>query len=471
MRPDLRALSEVLAAPPWDGLRQMAVVKGLTVQQVRCIDRLLCVLEHEGVRHVDDIRDAHIRRAGGEARTEDFYVRLWKALWALLPGALVVRVAQAVAQEIRAKRTAHRRRPRKARVVDLEHSVPEEELPTAWQLALRDMRAGMPGALCRAPSAKMVPTISTKLRQLAHATKKRGLDPEFALAAFKALEDDLKARGVAMKTLESTFTGLTTFARYIGCDARIREYLSRSGNHYRPIARLQPKRKHAHLHRIGASPVSPFAKAKQLLAEAKQEPDAHSANAKWNDALALALFVLIPQRLADTRLVFGRSLRFQGGAWEISIRTSKNRVLFESALDPRLNQFIEAVLLKGLDQAYLETVRHDAETEERPVFTTVTGKGVCKKYVSICWQRHFGTGVHIARSMIHEFLADLDGTAGTETALFLCAQEDPRTADHYKAAGADRASVRRSHLGLQAIAAEIPDAAWHVEDVCTAPSV
>jgi hypothetical protein len=148
-------------------------------------------------------------------------------------------------------------------------------------------------------------------------------------------------------------------------------------------------------------------------------------------ATSLAMFMLLPLRLADTRLAWGTHVTSSECGYAIQVETSKTGQSISGPLPAFLTTFLDELLLNGLDRCFLDECREQAVVEERPLFPKGGEAEVFAGYVSHVWRTHFGTGVHIARTMVHTHFGQL-GPEGVATALTLCAQRDPRTAAYYQ---------------------------------------
>lgn len=460
MRRDRRTLDRILAEPRWNGLSDRARSVGVTEQQARDIDRLLLICESARVTHVDEITEPLVRQCCQGQKSPSFLARLWRALFLLLPGAKVVKVVEHVLRDMRRRWTATRHSPKKGRTHVLKHSIAESDLPTHWIRALSDMRIGERWDYGPIPAAMMIPTISMKLRQLAHSAKARNLPVEISVETLTALHQDLRARAVTHATLRATCGAIRAFASFIGADQDILDELSRLVSLHDSFARQAPKRKHEHLHNIGTNPTVGYRKAEELLEKAADTRDPRVATALRNEALSLALYSVLSVRLSDTRLINGVSICWLGDVYEVNLTLSKGGNDYAGQVDRRLTPFIDAVLLHGLDPVYLPEIRREAEEAHRPLLVTVNGAGVGYNYVSDAWRKHLGTGQHIARSLVHEALSETFGQEGVEAALALCGQRAPSTRAHYQGQAAYRGKVKRSQDCIADIAGGLPPEVW-----------
>jgi hypothetical protein len=152
---------------------------------------------------------------------------------------------------------------------------------------------------------------------------------------------------------------------------------------------------------------------------------------RLNQASSLALFVLVPVRLSDTCLVWGRDIGWGPEGYFVNFITNKTRAPMRRQLPAFLTPFLDALLLRGLDEAFLPAVREKAIGDQRPLLTLRSERKVFDHYVSHAWRTHFGTGQHISRTLVHTQLGKL-GPEGVEAALAACAQRDDRTRKFYQ---------------------------------------
>lgn len=150
-----------------------------------------------------------------------------------------------------------------------------------------------------------------------------------------------------------------------------------------------------------------------------------------SEATILALWTLLPLRLADGQLLWGEHVRWTGHGYRVDIDTQKADVPLRGMLHPILTPFLDALVLNGMDPAYLETMRERAIAQGLPLFRGTTDTMYARTYPSTVWAAHMGTGAHISRSRVHTELGKL-GPEGVEAALALSAQSDPRSRKFYQ---------------------------------------
>ena len=167
----------------------------------------------------------------------------------------------------------------------------------------------------------------------------------------------------------------------------------------------------------------------------------------------LAIWILLPLRLGDGQLLWGRDMRFDGARYRVDIETRKEEEPLRGALHEVLRPFLDALVLHGMDPVWLPQMRERAIVEELPLFRAVNGRQLAESYPSRVWRQHFGTGAHISRTRVHSELGQL-GPEGVEAALALNAQRDPRTAADYQSDAVERALRRRGQDMVDSLLAE-----------------
>jgi len=336
-------------------------------------------------------------------------------------------------EAIRQKEARYRKpRSAKPRQRTLKVSVPLVALPTSWKDALKYMQDGFGGGDVTASSPNMIPTYEMKLRQFAWSANNAGLPVRFSVDAVKAYVKDVRGRGLVAVTQLASFSALKKSARYVAADQEVLELLSELMRATEGKARKAPKKKYEKLQKTGYSPVQIVDQAVDLLAETQALTCLRAQQARRNTAAALALFSVLPIRLADTRLNFGEHLSWREGRYELHLTMSKNEQAYGAEIDPHPNQFIDALILRGCDEAWLDQMRADCLESNRPLFIRNDGEGVGYNYISGCWRSIFGTGEHISRTILHTFLGIELGSAGTDMALAANGQKSPKTAAAYQ---------------------------------------
>jgi len=183
--------------------------------------------------------------------------------------------------------------------------------------------------------------------------------------------------------------------------------------------------------------------AEALLREAKATQPRRSRRTLENAAAALALFALAPVRLADTALHFGRQLRWDAEGWSLTMHLSKGKNAYGLRFDRRVAPYIDALILRGADPAWLDDLRDDCLARQRALFLTPAGTPAGPGYVSDLWRRHLGTGEHIARTLIH-------AQVPTRTAMLMTGQRSERTSKAYQGEEFARQALATAQTAMEA---------------------
>jgi hypothetical protein len=425
---------EILQAPWWRPFLRQADTDAVAYERLKTVDRWLAHLHAARIAQpaAEDYLDYF-----AEARSATPLMHLQEAYEALgLPA--IPAVALELPKAIRRKRAACAttpagpgRRPQ-ARVM----SVPPDELPPDWQAALAGMRAGRRRNGTKAPAPSIIRNIETTLCQYAFHCRRKGRAVELSLASAGSyltwLDDTDTPQGDPRRpaTLEMRASALLRFARYSGVPQAICDGLALAEACRKSESEGVIAQKHDKLSKIG--PVRRILeKAVDLRLEATAQRTLTWRMARLNHATSLALFVLLPVRLADTQLIWGRHVTWAETRYRIDVATSKTGAPVRGRLPEFLTPFLDALLLRGLDERFLPQRREQAMAEEHPLLLKGNETATFGGYVSHVWKQYFGTGQHIARTMVHTELGQL-GPEGVASALALCAQRDPRTADYYQ---------------------------------------
>jgi hypothetical protein len=286
------------------------------------------------------------------------------------------------------------------------------------------------------PAPSIIKGIETALCQLAQCCRNGERPVELSLPAVRDYIDFLTTtkspRGKDRRpaTYEMRVGALLRFARYTSAPAdlieALRIALARREQDSDKVLAL----KHRKAAEIGAVRTV-LEKAVEQLARSRTERTLTWRMTRLNHAASLALFVLLPVRLSDTCLVWGRDIVWDGTGYFVAFITNKTRAPVRRPLPAFLTPFLDALLLRGLDEAFLPAVRERAIREQRPLLALRSERKVFDAYVSHAWRTHFGTGQHISRTLVHTQLGKL-GPEGVEAALEACAQRDERTRKFYQ---------------------------------------
>ncbi|MFY2826589.1 hypothetical protein [Ruegeria sp. MALMAid1280] len=450
-KPDRRKKNEILQHARWDPIIATLDISKVAVDHLRILDDFLAFIEKRQITSIWSLRVSDFLSFDEAYQSANRLRRLKHGMQSVFPDQPAILVlTDAIRRKEAATRMPRTSGPRHRR---LEKSIPADELPQIWKDALTDMEAGFDRNGVMAPSLRMIPTYRMKLRQLAFSAQKAGLQAAFSPHALRAYGRDMRARDLSPATLRASFSAVQKCARYVAADQEIIDFLAELLRIYEEKANKAPKKKYQKLQNTGYSPVAIVNQASKLLSEASVLTCPKSRHAQRNTAAALALFSNLPLRLADTRLVFGKNVLWQEGRYHLQAEISKNQEPWSAEFDPRLNVFINALILRGCDKIWLEHMREECLRSSRPLFIRSDGEGVGYNYVSDCWRRVYGTGEHIARTIQHTFLGIELGPAGTDMALATCGQNSSQTQKHYQ----DDTVAKALRLKGQASLAEIPD--------------
>lgn len=429
-KPDRRTVPEILQHARWDSIIATLNLSEVAVDHLRILDDFLAFVEERQLTSIWSLRVSDFLSFDDSYQSANRLRRLKHGMQSVFPGQPAILV---LTDAIRWKE-ASARKPgvSKSRRRELKVSIPVEELPGAWKAALEDMEAGFDRGGVVAPSLDMIPTYRMKLRQFAWSARKAGLPEEFSADAVIAYARDMRERSLVAATQLASFSALKKSARYVAANREVLELLSELMRKSEEQARKAPKKKYENLQKTGYSPVAIVDQADELLKEARSLTCPRSQQARWNTAAALALFSVLPVRLADTRFNFGEHLSWRGGVYELHLTLSKDGEYYDAEIDPRLNRFIDALILRGCDEVWLPQMREDCMNSNRSLFIRNDGEGVGYDYISDCWRTVFGTGEHIARTILHTFLGIELGAAGTDMALAANGQKSPKTAAAYQ---------------------------------------
>ncbi|PFG63743.1 hypothetical protein AXZ77_2355 [Thioclava sp. ES.031] len=327
---------------------------------------------------------------------------------------------------IRAKRFGSGKRNRSS--WPLKKSVTRDALPTEWQSLLNDVEAG--GGEGSPLSTGFLPTVEVALRTLCFCCQDIGLPCEINRETTLALVEELKQRGARNATIEINISALRRFAKLLGLDETVMADLRNIERDFFCKKQSDIPKKFKKLEQVG-SVGKVLGRATDLLAASRFEQSLELRMAKLNAAATLALFSLIPLRVRDTNLLWGVHVTHTGGRYRIDVRTSKTGSEFHGEISDFVTPFLDALLLRGCDEAFLGEKRVEAIKSRRSLFAHANGRHMSDKRVANLWKRHLKCGPHIARSIVHTELGRM-GREGVEMALSLCAQRDQRTAKFYQ---------------------------------------
>ncbi|MDO6732450.1 hypothetical protein Q4577_20680 [Marinovum sp. 2_MG-2023] len=327
---------------------------------------------------------------------------------------------------IRAKRFGSGRKVRSS--WRLKKSVSRYALPTEWQNILADVEAG--GGEGKPLSSGFLPTVEVALRTLCFCCKDLELPCEINRGTALALVNELKRREATNATIEINISALRRFAAVLGLDGGVIADLRNIERDFFFKKQADIPKKFARLDELG-SLEGVLGRAIDLLAASRSERSLELRVAKLNAAATIALFSLIPLRVKDTNLLWGVHVTHTGQRYRLDVRTSKCGTEFHGEICDFVTPFLDALLLRGCDETFLDKKRKVALHSKKVLFAHANGRHMSNRRVANLWQRHIKCGPHIARSVVHTELGRI-GREGVEMALSLCAQRDLRTAKFYQ---------------------------------------
>jgi hypothetical protein len=384
------------------------------------------------------------------------------ALDRLLPGnpAVHLVLAAAIAAKTPVRHAKGATKPRAAaRRVDV------ADLPEAWRELLENMRLGALPLHVAVPSASLVDSMGDVLREYVKVQRDAGAPVEISVEGVRRLEASRAAHAAQRKAPSYSNQGNRPATRHTAV-MRLRQFGEALGLDPAFLAEL---RVHENVLRRRLNEVVPlkFAKldalpslkatwtlAASLLAQSAAVPRRQSALRLLNEAAIIAIWTLLPLRLRDGQLLWGRDIRFDGARYRIDIETAKEDEPLRGGLHKVLTPFLDALVLRGLDPIWLDQMRGRSVAEDLPLFRDVDGRMLARSYPSAVWRRHMGTGAHISRSRVHTELGQL-GPEGVEAALALEAQRDERSRVHYQGKAVATAQRRQGQVMVDTLLEEI----------------
>jgi hypothetical protein len=365
---------------------------------------------------------------------------LKSALERLLPGNPAVHVVLAAAivrkTPVRTSVRPHKPRPPAARRVAM------GDLPKDWLALLRKMRLGALPMHLATPAASVIASMEDTLREYARVQRDAGAPVEISVEGLRRFEAAREAHAaqranpayVAQGNRPATrHTGamrLRQFGETLGLDPLLLSVLrNHESNLRRQLATVVPLK----FGRLDNLPglTATWALATDLLGKSTCAARRQTRLRLLNEAVIVALWTLLPLRLRDGQLLWGRDVCFDGTRYRIDIETEKEDEPLQGALHQVLTPFLDALVLRGMNPVWLDEMRHRAIAEELPLLRTVSGQMLAAGYPSTVWRQHFGTGAHISRARVHTELGQL-GPEGVTAALALNAQRDARSAGSYQ---------------------------------------
>lgn len=339
--------------------------------------------------------------------------------------------------------TKGRKTPRPRTYWPRSRSVAAEELPLDWRdtLALLRSRDELSGV--KELSAESINSQEKRLRELAKSCASSGLPATLTVTSLANHIRAMKARGCSATACDISASFLVRFAGYHGVDQRDLSEMKALHRQLKRASKGDVPRKFQRLTVVG-SIENVLGKAADLLHQAREQKSLKLRVSYLNGACALALFALVPLRVNDSNLQWGKNVTYDGECYRLYVRTGKAGNVFKGPLAEFVTPFLEALLLRGCDKVYLDDFRRSAELEQRHLFAPADGGHLSDKCVANLWARHIGCRPHIARTLVHTELGRM-GADGVAQALALCAQRDPATAKFYQDKALTDALLLRSN--------------------------
>ncbi|TCS60191.1 hypothetical protein EDD52_1158 [Primorskyibacter sedentarius] len=443
---DWRSREELRDDPLLAPYRDMPAFNYVPLEDLRVLARFLTFTQARGINVPTE---ADFLAFTADTRSSRRLRSLKSALDRLLPGNPAVHVVLAEAIEAKSPPRSGQG-PGTPRAVATRR-VDAAELPEAWRALLARMRLGALPMHTAVPAASVIDSMEETLREYVKVQRDAGADVAISIEGVRRFEASRAAHAAARKdpkyrdhgnrpaTRHTAVMRLRQFGAALGLDPlllvalREHEALLR-----RDIGTVVPL-KFAKLDKLPGLKAT-WATATRLLAESVEAPRRQTRLRLLNEAVIVALWTLLPLRLRDGQLLWGRDVLFDGTRYRVDIVTAKEDEPLRGALHGVLTPFLDALVLRGLDPIWLEEMRDRAMAEGPPLFRSVDGRQLAACYPSTVWRTHFRTGAHISRSQVHTEMGQL-GPEGVEAALALAAQRDPRTASHYQ--GKAVAAARR----------------------------
>ncbi|MCZ0812223.1 hypothetical protein N5A93_08270 [Roseovarius sp. EGI FJ00037] len=455
-RRDRATLLESSHIAPYRGLD---AIEEVDLEDLRVLERFMAFAAERGI-DVPDVKD--FLSFCSDVTTSRRLRSLKAALDILLPGnpGVIITLNAAIAEKgtPRSPVKSPKARPPGKRRVTL------AGLPDQWQRRLSALRAGRMINGRRPPARSVVNSMEEVLREYVKVQQDAGAGIDLTVEGLRRFEDS-KARhaqrisdpkyagqGNRPATRHTATMRIRQFAEYLSCDDMI----------------IAAFRTHENALRRECDTVVPlkFGRYEDLPTLAETWELAHDLLEKSfrtkrrqtrlrlvNEAAVIALWTFIPLRLQDGQLLWGRDIYHDGTRYRIDIETQKEGKELRGRLHEALTPFLDALVLTGIDSAYLDAMRSRANAEELPVFVRTNGRMLGAGYPSAVWRKHLGTGAHIARTRIHTELGRL-GREGVDAALALCAQRDQRSRTFYQARAVAVAQRTRGQEMIDAILEE-----------------
>mgnify|MGYP003117205645 CR=1 FL=1 len=342
--------------------------------------------------------------------------------------------------------------------------VPLTHLPESWQTLLHDMRRGMIPMHKTLLADSVIDSMEDVLREYVKVQVDVDAPPDISIEGVRRFEacraehshqrqaPQYADQGNRPATQHTVIMRICQFAQALDLDPLLCSALKA---HEKMLRRAKGKVVALKFGKLDILPslTDTWALATRLLNESVNETRFQSRLRLLNEAAVLAVWTLLPLRLRDGQLRWGRDVRYDGGCYWINITTRKADEPLQGKLHMVLTPFLDALALRCTNAAYLDQMRQRAISEEAPLFGSVRGRMLSTGYPSKVWRVHMGTGAHISRSRIHSELGQL-GAGGVNAALALNAQRDEKSRIFYQSEAVATAQRIRGQDMIDGLLAE-----------------
>lgn len=430
---DWRSFDEIMEEPSMQTYRQAKGIQNVAIEGLRVLSRFLSFAGRNQIEvptkesFLDFVCDVASSRR----------LRILKSVYTqLLPHHPIhLELNKAIRHKSPNPRSRAVKKPRPA----AKYRVKKSDLPEEWQGTFRNLRLGvMPSGNFSIPAASVIDNMEDVIREYASAQIAADAKVVLTVGGLRRFLS-FKANTSRVTTRHTAVMRLRLFAQIIGVEPLVISAFQQHEKELRHRCKDEVPLKFAKLNNLPSLSKS-WALAQGLLIDAPTARNALTRVRLLNESVVIALWMFLPLRLSDGQLCWGRDIAFDGSQYQIDIITKKTGEELRGRLHTRLTPFLDALILRGIDPAYLDEMRSRSQASHLPLFRSVDERMLAKSYPSSVWRKHFHAGAHISRSWIHTELGKL-GAGGVEAALALCAQRDPQTHAYY--AGE---SIRRSNI-------------------------
>ena len=384
----------------------------LSVVQLRLVHRFLVHLGQRG-KTLLRTENHDIAEFGPLWRVE----RLAQALSIVAPEVAVL--ARPALKELRSEKWQKEKAARKSvtRKCRRHLSLPQEDWPAAWRIALRALEAraavaeGEEIGLDDGPvyAASIVRSLTNTVGQLARSNRDYGIGDAISVGAVDALLRAFRARGSRPNTKLARTKELLIFATEISAGEDVLIFLRQLKEGFTRESRLKRTRKEEVLQEFPHTLGDIYLTAMDLLEQAGELPAHRDAafHARMDSAL-IGLSCNAPLRCGDLhRLRIGREIVRDEQGWRLRLKQKKNQQNYGVPVWPEVAEMLDALVLDGQSPEAL--CRRLNEVDGRYLFSWDGGlTAVDDQWPSKVWRRHFGVGEHYVRSLWCSYYAEED---------------------------------------------------------------